>query len=78
MAHRQGLELQKSHRRDPRAIDADTYQLVNRVTGKLHSARLPTGFGLSLQDVERLLTTDAAPIRPPAPPPDRRLSGSAR
>lgn len=53
MAHRYGLQLEKSPRRDPRAIGYGTYQLSEG--NKLVAWGLPSGYGLSLDDVEREL-----------------------
>ena len=57
MADRQGLALQKCRRRDPRAFDFGTYQLIdpwlsNAVVAKHHES----GYGLTLDDVEAHLT----------------------
>jgi hypothetical protein len=49
-AGRQGLRLQKSRRRDPRALDYGTYQLVNARTGE------PERSGLTLDEAEKALT----------------------
>jgi hypothetical protein len=51
MAGRQGLRLEKSRRRDPRALDYGTYQLVNVRTGE------PGRTGLTLDEAEKALTT---------------------
>ncbi|GAA5162380.1 hypothetical protein GCM10023321_47890 [Pseudonocardia eucalypti] len=60
MARRHGLELQKSRRRDPRAMDYGKYMLV-RVEespgGDWRSRRLFTyARGLALHEIHRLLT----------------------
>lgn len=55
-AARQGLRLMKSRRRDRRAIDYGTYQLVNPHTHALVSYGLSAGYGLSLDEVEEALT----------------------
>ncbi|WP_128639244.1 hypothetical protein [Rhodococcus opacus] len=54
-AVRQGLRMTKTRRRDPRATDYGTYQLVDAATGGLKAHRLPGGYGLTLDDVERVL-----------------------
>lgn len=59
MAKRQGLELVKSRRRDPRAYDFGAYWLV-KITGpgdNWRSRELVAGgdSGMSLDDVERAL-----------------------
>jgi hypothetical protein len=54
-AERQGLQLMKSRRRDPRAIDFGTYQLVDPATNSLAASGLQSGYGLTLDDVEREL-----------------------
>jgi hypothetical protein len=56
-AARQGLKLEKSPRRDHRAIGYGTYRLLGSVTGKLElDAGRPGGYGLSLDQVETWLT----------------------
>lgn len=63
MAQRQGLRLEKSRRRDPRAYDFGTYCLVEgppRSRGNWRSRTLVagdqnTGYGLTLDDVETIL-----------------------
>jgi hypothetical protein len=60
MAERQGLRLEKTRRRDHRAVDYGTYQLVDPYKNTLVRAGLSSGFGLSLDDVERVLTEDRA------------------
>jgi hypothetical protein len=54
-AERQGLQLMKSRRRDPRALDFGTYKLVDPATNSVTASGLPSGYGLSLDDVEREL-----------------------
>jgi hypothetical protein len=54
-AERQGFRLEKSRRRDPRAYDFNTYQLIDAVTGKLVASALPDGYGLGLDDVAEVL-----------------------
>ena len=56
-ASRQGLQLQKSRARDPRAIGFGTYQLVDPSTGAIVHADhvLQRGYGLDLADVEAWL-----------------------
>jgi hypothetical protein len=58
MAARQGLELRKTRRRDPLALDYGRYQLVEIRTGA--EATVPDGdeHGLTLEQAERWLTTD--------------------
>lgn len=58
MAERQGLILQKSKLRDHRAIGYGTYQLTNAATGAIVASGSPAGFGLSLDEVEKVLTGD--------------------
>jgi hypothetical protein len=55
-AARQGLRLEKSRRRDPRALGYGTYQLVNERTNQVTAGDLTAGYGLTLEDVERALT----------------------
>lgn len=58
MADRQGLRLDKSRRRDPRALDYGGYHLVNPSTNVLIFGEVAgRGFGASLDEIERYLTT---------------------
>ena len=57
-AARQGLTLQKCKRKDPRAIGYGTYQLADATTGTLVAWGSQSGYGMSLDDVERALTED--------------------
>ncbi len=52
-AERQGLKLQKSRRRDPRALDYGTYWLVDIMT---NSVTVGGSNGASLEEVESALT----------------------
>lgn len=55
-AERQGLLLQKSRRRDPRALGYGTYQLVDaRTNAVVDMGGLPGGYGLDLDQVAREL-----------------------
>lgn len=56
MAERQGLELQKSRRRDPRAYDYGTYQLIDPYTNTIAVGDTNRGYGLTLDEVEKALT----------------------
>lgn len=56
MAERQGLRLEKSRRRDPRAIDYGTYQLVDVVTNARRAVGWQGGYGLTLDEIEEELT----------------------
>jgi hypothetical protein len=55
VADRQGYRLEKSRRRDERAITFGLYRLVDLFTGEVIGAglldRSPGGFGLELSDV---------------------------
>jgi hypothetical protein len=53
MAERQGLRLQKSRRRDPRALDYGVYVLIDNARNAVVS-----GESKSLADIERYLTGD--------------------
>ena len=57
-AQRQGLRLEKSRRRDPRAYDYGTYQLVDPSTNTLVAYELEDGYGLGLDDIARALNED--------------------
>ncbi len=54
-AERQGLQLQKSRSRDPRAVDFGTYQLVDPATNAIVAHTLQSGYGLSLEEAARAL-----------------------
>jgi hypothetical protein len=57
MARRQGLDLRKSRRRDPQALDYGGYQLVDPGSNWLVFGELAgRGFGASLDDIEAYLT----------------------
>jgi hypothetical protein len=61
MAQRQGLTLQKSRRRDPRAIDYGMWFVISVTTpgGHWRSRQLESSKqGLTLDEVERFLTAD--------------------
>jgi hypothetical protein len=61
-AYRQGYRLEKSRRRDERAITFGLYRLVDLMTGEVIGAglldRAPGGFGLELSDVAASLSGD--------------------
>lgn len=60
IAQRQGLQLQRSPRRDRRATDWRTYQLVDpAMNNVVVSKGLESGYGLSLTDVDRELSEGA-------------------
>jgi hypothetical protein len=58
MAARQGLRLEKSRRRDPRALGYGTYQLTDPATNTCFTSGLSSGYGLTLIDVYETLTAD--------------------
>ena len=57
MAERQGLQLQKSRRRDPLAWDFGTYQLVDVRTDEVvaYEVTMEQGYGLDLDEIEARL-----------------------
>lgn len=55
MAERQGLRVEKSRRRDPRATDFGTYHLVDVETNTIVAYGLQSGYGLSLDEIEAAL-----------------------
>lgn len=60
MAERQGLRLEKSSRRDARAWDFGTYQLVDAREGWVVAEQLAgQGYGMTLDDVEEWLNGKA-------------------
>lgn len=56
MAQRQGLRLDKSRRRDPRAADYGCYMIVDAATNMAVAGSGPIGPSLGLDDVELYLT----------------------
>ena len=57
MAQRQGLQLVKSKRRDPRALDYGTYSLASIDTNTLvYGGDTATGGHVYLDDIEAYLT----------------------
>jgi hypothetical protein len=56
MAERQGLRLEKSRRRDPRAIDYGTYHLIDPQTDSIVAGSVSSGYGLSLDEIEHALS----------------------
>lgn len=60
-AERQGLLLQKSRRRDPRAVDFGTYMLVDANTNAVVASGLQSGYGLSLDEIEEELSEGRRP-----------------
>jgi hypothetical protein len=69
MAERQGLRLEKSRRRDPRAYGFGTYHLIDPRRNLIVARGLPNEYGLGLDGIEDYLTgaTDKAnsPAREP-------------
>ena len=57
-ADRQGLRLERSRRRDPRALGFGTYRLTDARTGGVVAAGSEGGYGLTLDQVEDYLTRD--------------------
>jgi hypothetical protein len=55
MAERQGLRMEKSRRRDTRAVDYGTYRLVDPATNTVVSYAPPSLYGLTLDDIEKAL-----------------------
>lgn len=60
MADRQGLRLEKSRARDPRALSYGTYRLVEVATNTLAAHGAPNGYGLTLDEIEAALTEERA------------------
>ncbi len=57
-AERQGLRLEKSRARDPRALTYGTYWLVNNGTGAVEAGDTTHGYGLGLDVVAEHLFGD--------------------
>ena len=55
MAERQGLRLEKSRRRDTRAVDYGTYRLVDPATNTDVSNGAVSPYGLTLDEIEKAL-----------------------
>lgn len=55
-AQRQGLTLAKSRRRDAHATDYGTYMLLDLFTSGVVVSGRPSGYGLTLEQVEDELT----------------------
>jgi hypothetical protein len=56
-AERHGLKLEKTRRRDPRAVDYGRFRLIDRASGEpVFPSHDLTAYPLSLQDVEQALT----------------------
>lgn len=54
-ADRQGLRLEKSRSRDPRATDYNTYMLVDVATNTLSAYGAQSGYGLGLDEIDQAL-----------------------
>jgi hypothetical protein len=68
MAERQGLQLRKSRRRDPLALDYGSYQLIDPGSSSLVFGELAEhGFGASLDDIEDYLRRPRADRHPDRP-----------
>jgi len=65
-ARRQGLILEKSRRRDPRATDFGAFRIVNEQTSAVVASGADGGFGLNLDQVEAHLLgePDQGPPKP--------------
>jgi hypothetical protein len=59
MASRQGLRLTKSRARDTRALDYGTYGLMALATNTVVAGNPSTGYGLSLDEIEKALLDDS-------------------
>ncbi len=55
VALRRGLRLEKTRRRDPLALDYGTYMLIDDRTNAVVARGLESGYGLTLDDIERHL-----------------------
>jgi hypothetical protein len=58
MAERQGLQLSKARRRDPRALDFGCYALIDPVTNTVVAGAASGRYDFSLDDVDDYLTSD--------------------
>jgi len=57
MAERQGLMLQKSKRRDPKAIDFGGYMLIDAATNTAVLGSTSFAFSADLDEIETYLTS---------------------
>jgi len=57
MAERQGFALQKSRRRDPRAIDFGGYMLTDARTNTVVFGADPTAYSADMDQIEQFLTS---------------------
>jgi hypothetical protein len=57
-AARQGLQLVKSRRRDPRALDYGGWMITELSTNTIVAGATPREYSMSLDDVEKYLTED--------------------
>ena len=55
MAARQGLRLEKSRRRDTRAVGYGTYRLVDPATNAVASYGGSSPYGLTIDEIEKAL-----------------------
>ena len=60
MAERQGLQLVKSRRRDPRATDYGGYMIVDPFANVVVAGGAPCAFSLDMDAVEARLNWDAS------------------
>jgi hypothetical protein len=54
-AKQQGLRLEKSRTRYPRALDYGTYWLINTADGSVECGDTVNGYGMSLDEIEAAL-----------------------
>lgn len=59
-AKRQGYELHKSRRRDPRATDYEMYAIADPRTNTWEAGAGPAGYCMTLDDVEKWLKAEPA------------------
>jgi hypothetical protein len=61
VAERRGMRIEKSKRRDPKAIDFGGYMLIDAAANTVISGSTPYPYSDTLDDIERML--DEAPRR---------------
>lgn len=64
LAARQGLQLLKSRRRDPLAIDFGGYMLTDAASNAVVAGGAPLPYSMSLDDAEAWVTREARPLPP--------------
>ena len=78
MAGRQGLSLQRSRRRDPRAVDYAGYMLVDDSTNAVVLGGEPRPYFATMDEIEAYLQGDRRPTRGPTTAKAERKRAATR